>query len=66
MGIDLNCDDEYFGCSYSAWKFLRYNLIAEKVVDYVHNIKKINNIFTYDLQNANKFFNSLYFHKLLI
>ena len=59
MGIDLNCDEEYFGCSYSAWKFFRYNLVAEKVVDYVHNIKKINNIFTYDLQIEFKKYNDL-------
>jgi hypothetical protein len=59
MGIDLNCGSEYFGCSYSSWKYFRYNLIAEKVVDYVHNIKKINNIFTYDLQIEFKKYNDL-------
>jgi hypothetical protein len=50
MGIDLNCGDEYFGCRYSAWKYLRYNLIAQRVLEFVHSIKKINNIFTDDLQ----------------
>jgi len=59
MGIDLNCGDEYFGCRYSAWKYLRYNLIAEKVVEFIHTIKKINNIFTYDLQIEFKKYNEL-------
>ena len=59
MGIDLNCDNEHFGCSYLSWKYLRYNLIAEKVVDYVYKIKNINNIFTNDLQIQFKKYNDL-------
>jgi len=59
MGIDLNCGNEYFGCRYSAWKYLRYNLVAEKVVEYIHKIKNINNIFTYDLQIEFRKYNDL-------
>jgi hypothetical protein len=59
MGIDLNCGNEYFGCRYSAWKYLRYNLVAEKVVEYIHKIKNINNIFTYDLQIEFRKYNEL-------
>jgi hypothetical protein len=59
MGIDLNCGNEYFGCRYSAWKYLRYNLVAEKVVEFIHKIKNINNIFTYDLQIEFRKYNEL-------
>ena len=66
MGIDLNCGSEHFGCSYSAWKYLRYNLIAEKVLEFVNNFKeiektfeKIKSLFTYDLHSLFKEYNDL-------
>lgn len=40
MGIDLYCGNENFGCSYSAWKYLRFILVAEKVLEFVHTLKK--------------------------
>ena len=50
MGIDLSCGDEYFNCRYSDWKYLRYTLVAEKVIEYIQNFKKIKNSFIYVLK----------------
>lgn len=50
MGIDLICGDEYFNCRYSAWKYFRYTLVAEKVLEYIQTFKKIKNSFTFILK----------------
>jgi len=66
MGIDLNCGDEYFGCSYTGWKYLRFTLVAEKVLEFIDNskevkdsFKKIRKLFIYDLQSFFKEYNDL-------
>lgn len=61
MGIDLNCGDEYFSCRYSAWKYLRYTLIAEKVLEVVPRFteKGTEDLFYYDLHSLFKEYNDL-------
>ena len=59
MGIDLNCGDEYFTCSYSSWKYLRYTLVAEQVLEYIRTFKKIDNGYTYILKVNFEVYNKL-------